>query len=573
MNVNSQKKEYNDYRTVKLSIATLAGLAIAVGVILLFIMVNTSQSIYIANPLSIAANYFNNSNKSTTNTINTINSINTPKQHIDINTLLQPMTVYTSLGPVTLPIQHNIFNWDLYSTITNNHFLKRKQLSSINFTQLLSNQFFIKRISEKHDKIFISVAETTNTIAIDKSSIFDCENKGYNKNNNESKNRSLNCNTIRYDDSKQLSKEKEKEEIFVTFNNFYINHITDSCLIDYETKILWQRIAKNGSTKLLLFWISLFLDFKYSPSSPKQFEYSKNPRTALGQIASSTNHTFHNPKYKNYEKIMNQDLFLFEIEKIINKSLQSQSQLQLSGQLGLPQSSSTYTYGNNNIRSNTQDWIKIIVLRDPLTRLVSAYLDKCTPFVHDACEFVLSMLPGRDVHVVGEDGKNIKQTVTFDEVVDVIHKQWVIDPTMKGFVNGHFAPQAHKSNICFMIEKFDYIIILDKETFGINIFQLLQELKILNRLKHGNDIDFYWKQGNDNKPVFDVELDDNGQLVLDKEGNRFTGHATSESSQQELKLLRDMFSNKDTLIKAMQLFKYDYLFLPFEYPPQYLMTL
>ena len=324
-------------------------------------------------------------------------------------------------------------------------------------------------------------------------------------------------------------------------------------MIDKDKKILWQRIAKNGSTKLLHFWISLFLDIKFSQSMSKydNKHYSKNPRDFLRQAAIDTKHTLSPPKFKHYQQIMTEeDDFALDTADLSFSYNHSYN----------------YSYRNYNGYSykNVEQWIKIIVLRDPLTRLVSGYMDKCVPFVTKACKFVLDIL-----------GKpyTLRSTVMFDEVVDAMYEKLVINPNdhKKTIINEHFQAQTMFGYIFYLIEKFEYIIILDKETFGINIFQLLFELKKKNRLKH-DDVNFYWQQHG--RPVFDVELNKSGALVMNKYKSKyqFTGHSTSKSSEKEFKLFRTMFENKQTLEKALEIFKYDYLLLPFEYPPRYLST-
>ena len=258
---------------------------------------------------------------------------------------------------------------------------------------------------------------------------------------------------------------------------------------------------------------------------------------------------------------------------------------------------------NHNYNYNIQGWIKIVVLRDPLRRLVSGYLNKCYPTKTKYCNFVLDYqsvrvknnismdindnynittindkvrkIKGKFKNINGSNNKSkrkSKSMIKLDDVVDALYYKFVINPSSKILIDDHLAPQSTHSNINFFISQFDYIIILDKETFGINMYQILIELKSKNILKHSNDFDFYWKNkfGVD---AFNVTLDKNGSIVPIVKKQKFTGHTTTSSSVQELNFLRKLFNNTQTLEKALEIFKYEYLFLPFEYPPKWIYNL
>ena len=126
---------------------------IMVGLILLLISLNSSHNIITVPQLIPNTKYTSNidfnSNippddypLSVTIAITNINKA----VNIDMNALMQPKYIRISNTTIKLPIQQTVFNWDLYSKINNNHFLKRKSMSSLNTTQLLFVPFYTKYV-------------------------------------------------------------------------------------------------------------------------------------------------------------------------------------------------------------------------------------------------------------------------------------------------------------------------------------------------------------------------------------------------------------------------------------------
>lgn len=76
----------------------------------------------------------------------------------DFNTVLNPIFIETkSSRQLRLPIQRNIFNWCLYSTVNNNHFLKRKYMSDINNKPQCSFLYLSERNPTNRQEFFIFV--------------------------------------------------------------------------------------------------------------------------------------------------------------------------------------------------------------------------------------------------------------------------------------------------------------------------------------------------------------------------------------------------------------------------------
>ena len=117
-------------------------------------------------------------------------------------------------------------------------------------------------------------------------------------------------------------------------------------------------------------------------------------------------------------------------------------------------------------------------------------------------------------------------------------------------INEHFGPQYSNDYLYHFIDYFDYIIIYNKNNFEQNIYQLLVEFKIKGII---DNIDYYWNHWGyyQNETLF----------------SEYTTHSNTVSDEQESKLLKKYYGNKDTLFRAFTMFKYDYMLLPFQYPP------
>ena len=156
----------------------------------------------------------------------------------NLKTVLNPIFIDTnSSGKLRLPIQKNIFNWCLYSTVNNNHFLKRKYMSDINNKPQCSLLYLSKRNPKEKNEFFIFVEN----IHVDAG--VDCTT-GSNVNQDQE----TNTGSINHDDDINVNNEND-DQISIIMNYLFVDNFKSNVLINKEMKLLWQRIAKNGTTK------------------------------------------------------------------------------------------------------------------------------------------------------------------------------------------------------------------------------------------------------------------------------------------------------------------------------------
>ena len=236
----------------------------------------------------------------------------------------------------------------------------------------------------------------------------------------------------------------------------------------------------------------------------------------------------------------------------------------------------------NFISLNNQKWIKIVILRDPMERFLSGFIDKCITDHRHICQeidfpYETSQQTSNFSYIkkFGHiDESNcyltylplqieLKQKIElFDKFVPSLYNKIMYGGEAYNYgwrhVNIHYKPQIFTGMLYHLIEYYDYIIIYNKTTFSNDILYIVNEILV-------------------NK----YHVMENGDMYLNHWGvfrnislfNTKTTHTIATTSQKENQLLKQYYSNITTLKLAIQLYKYDYMLLPFEYPPKFVQQL
>ena len=221
-------------------------------------------------------------------------------------------------------------------------------------------------------------------------------------------------------------------------------------------------------------------------------------------------------------------------------------------------------------------WIKLIILRDPIERLLSAFVDKCINDHRHYCEGIEFPYESKDqlenFSYIKQFGiieplhcqltylpkiiDNNAKIELFNQFVNHLYEKVITHGNGRYYwkkVNIHYKPQIFDGFLYHLIEYFDYIIIYNKNTFSQDIFFIVDQ--ILNKkYKVINDTDRYWNHWGyfANESLFETK----------------TEHTHTIDVQSEIKLLKRYYSNINTLKLAIELYKFDYMLLPFQYPPK-----
>lgn len=380
--------------------------------------------------------------------------------------------------------------------------------------------------------------------------------------------------------------------------------------------VLFTIIEKNAMTKMRTFLLYLFDDIKYVAQQRRWFKRTKLDRLGFvrnitkycqtsifdqfeAKLLDWTNSTrivgynIENvSKSKHLSKVEYEELKTIKMLKnaffdpAANPSAQMMIHYYTTYAKKLqPENGSTdglvyMSYYLNVMRNKlNKKWVKLVILRDPMERLVSGFVDECLNDHRHFCEDVEFPYETRNQTL---NFSYIKQFGTIDynqhcelsyssvelnidEKIDMFEKfvqrlyEKVYDKNYYWrLVNVHYTPQIFYGILYHVIEYFDYIVIYNKNTFHNDIWYIFNQI-LVNKYNIINNTlsDNYWKHWGyfNNQSLFDEKLK--------------TVHTNVENVESEMYLLKRYFANVDILNKAIQLYKYDYMLLPFVYPPKF----
>ena len=432
-----------------------------------------------------------------------------------------------------IPQLTSVFNYKLYSRVNNSkHFLQRIQKLPSRDKYIPKNpkfEAFLQSIDPnkpdykkqartrikytvKQPKIRLDYNQSSYNINISKSSNYSYS-YSYSSNFNYFYNFFNDSNNNDYD----------YEYKTLTFRKADYNHMRP--FISSHWPLLFMPIFKNGLTKIGPLLLLLFENAKWIPQA-----HTKRHIAIPGNDPSN-------------------DLF---VHQYFGKKMHS-----------IKNSKNFSEY--HSIMTNNK-LIKFIVIRDPLQRLLSGFLEKCIVDPRHWCSvdsdkinFVFNRIKNQtQYNLTNIDIENIKIEL-FQQFVENLNTRL----EKSSGINEHFAPQSSFAMLYHFIDYFDYIIILDKDDFGQNVYSLMnlfvKKEKIIG-LNQTTSVDYYMNHW--------------GLTKNDSLFKRFTTHSISTSNQQELQLLKKYyFSNFNTLNTAFKMYQFDYMLFPLEYPPRWLKSL
>ena len=459
------------------------------------------------------------SNISSTTRVHIINLSSNHNPITKKTTTLKPNT-NTNIdknSPFILPPIINVFGWGFYETIENPHFLRRKR----------SDYFYFKGRKYKNVafELLLNQINFTKIIPINYAiPQFKSDINGRNINSNE---------TDRYYKVLKLKNRSLGRKLP------YISN-----LISNYTKrpLLFLPTPKNGLTKIGPLILLLLENIRWNPSRKKK---SKNSDAYWIPETDPSNDMYVH--------------FVFD-RKLTELKFDYINVLKYA-----------------NIMRN-KEYITFLIVRDPIERLLSAFLDKCIRDRRHWCipGIKTGTITKYDEYItnVFRDPDNVNGTLIgymeekendylrlFDIFVYELYQKIVIRQEW-AFINEHFSAQCENSLLYHFIDYYNFIIIYNKNDFEKNVYQLLIQFDkdgVLDK-ENGKDIDYYWNYWGNDK---------NQTLFKNSKSNlkSMTTHTMSNTYDKEIDLIKKYFQNYTTLEMAFKVYQFDYMVLPFKYPP------
>ena len=222
---------------------------------------------------------------------------------------------------------------------------------------------------------------------------------------------------------------------------------------------------------------------------------------------------------------------------------------------------------DNSNASNEQTYFKFVFIRDPLKRLLSAFLDRCLtePWKGNVCQWVKAAKENTERRIKNERELNKQQL--FDMTINIMHEN-IVKQKKYFQIDRHFHLQIFECQMFEYISYFDIIAIYDKVRFVDNLKYILQ--KIVSRNENFNNVHSNGDNKKEEKLIdmkviendyFDNGWGDYGNQSLFGQGF----HINTMNNNDELNLLKQYY-NKRNAIKALEIYQYDYMMLPLETP-------
>lgn len=259
---------------------------------------------------------------------------------------------------------------------------------------------------------------------------------------------------------------------------------------------------------------------------------------------------------------------------------------------------------------------KFVVIRDPLKRLLSGFIDKCLSNIttFDFCNglyydpnaykflnvyninnknFTFFNADGRtettntrggktrleeDNNKIFDDGmmlngsdsysertRGYNSVVMFEEWVNILYNEFVIYKR-DYFINEHFRSQIYSCQLFDLINFFDFIVVYDKYKLSHSVEYILKHIVENNNRKENGDLEYGVSIEYVQKHFTHVwGKYENESLFIQPR------HRKTTTSDQEMSLLRKYYT-KDLALKALYMFQMDYQMLPLE-PPMWILDL
>ena len=460
-----------------------------------------------------------------------------PKTTVTTDRVITTTTTTTTLPPIPerVPRIVNVFNWSLYDKIKNDHFLKRKyKIDSSN----------IETLPDKHKPFMDKYFPIDYYKNIDRPIKYIIP-QPYN-NNNETLKTNKNFSSIfsKHINSFEENNDNDDDNDFAIFKMFhgYGHEVWCSRNNNTATNMFFVPIPKTGLTKLAFLCLLLFENLKWTPLDPNSDEWKREIEANKTWKYSNTSQRPPIPALP--EMRITNDLWVHaEVDKYLKNKLTNNN---YNTSL-IPTIFNYYT---------SKKWTKFIVIRDPLCRLVSVFLEKCVRDIRHWCHLEDNEMKQFGLDKWNFEYKKMEKEMLFQLWELFVYKLYVLmtDNIKWAYINNHFDLQVRFDYIYHFIDYFDYIIVYNKDNFGQNVHQLLKQLKNEGSLWH--KIPYYWEGWghHQNETLF----------------RKYTVHASTASDNAEQELMKKYYRKNETIKMALTMYKYDYMLLPLEYPPKWL---
>eukprot|EP01084_Bolivina_argentea_P268574 456228_1 len=176
-----------------------------------------------------------------------------------------------------------------------------------------------------------------------------------------------------------------------------------------------------------------------------------------------------------------------------------------------------YIANNNEYKDilNDKTWQKLVIIRDPLERLLSAFLDKCLRCEEENCWYC-------------DGGYTNNFTLYVERMIDEIENR------NGRHLNHHFLPQHLYCDLYKTFQYYNKVIVYSKYTIVNDTINLLNSLDLIEYYNH-------WGKYH-NKTMFEKQV-----------------HPTFDGQADKNAFYRKYFKTKQFADKCIQLFYYDYI--------------
>ena len=201
-----------------------------------------------------------------------------------------------------------------------------------------------------------------------------------------------------------------------------------------------------------------------------------------------------------------------------------------------------------------ESYVKIVIIRDPLQRLLSAYLDKCN-YEWRIPKSIVSPSMCADFEFVGGESEyngTYNNYQLFNMFLDWLQPQLLNDKWMNFQLKRHFGYHYTFGALNYYLLYFDYILFFNQD------HNLINATKYMLEFAHDGNFSHFWYHWNGDwiKNGYTEPMDDYEMLMLK---TRYSNHSGNS-------MIYANYYNQENLNKAYELYQEEYQYLPFEPP-------
>ena len=342
--------------------------------------------------------------------------------------------------------------------------------------------------------------------------------------------------------------------------SFDMNKYTmDISFVDYDRHYIYFGVPKVGSSKIksLVYYYSTKIHdntrnvhFRMNREIRNKNTYQSNGLTWINLIGNRKQ--FQNLIFFLDDKQNGKTTMYKPGKSLINKRSKNRNQNQNQNQ--------SKTDGIPSISYHPdQTYFKFVFIRDPLSKFLSAFLDRCLieEWKGNVCEWVKTAKDEIEKKKTTKEEK-LNDKELFNIAIDILYDK-IVTNKMYFNIDRHFRLQVFECQMYDFVSYFDMIVLYDKQRFANNLKYIMQ--KIVSRNVYPYDDDKLVEMKYIEQKYFDRGWGDHGKDSLFGEGY----HVNTMNNNGELKLLKQYY-NKRNAIKALEIYQYDYMMLPLPTP-------